>query len=169
MGCHTEQHTAQASLPSLAFSSHCGEKWRFVISRHVVLRDSRGPQLRQGPKFHITIVCPPTVNTNLRKNSLTTDDEVRLRLMAAWVWASTVLFCPQQLKRAPDMESDGVITVEQCAAAIQDAADRSASLSCAMSLHVFFRGTCFQTVAQELLVIQKLDRQLSEAARARYG
>ena len=31
---------------------------------------------KQRASFDITIVCPPTVDTNLRKNSLTTDSKV---------------------------------------------------------------------------------------------
>jgi len=55
---------------------------------------------RNAAAFDIVIVCPPTVDTNLRKNSLTTDDK---------------------LKEAP---SEHAITVEQCARAIIDASDR---------------------------------------------
>lgn len=50
--------------------------------------------------FHITICCPPTVNTNLRKNALTPDPT---------------------LKEAP---SKNALSVEECAAAIVDAGDR---------------------------------------------
>lgn len=51
--------------------------------------------------FHITIVCPPTVSTNLRRNSLTPDPA---------------------LKDSP--HSKNTISVEQCARAILDAGDR---------------------------------------------
>lgn len=50
--------------------------------------------------FHITIVCPPTVNTNLRRNALTPD---------------------ANLKEAPSAHA---MTVADCAAAIVDAGDR---------------------------------------------
>jgi short-subunit dehydrogenase len=50
--------------------------------------------------FHITIVCPPTVNTNLRRNALTPDPT---------------------LKEAPSAHA---MTVADCAAAIVDAGDR---------------------------------------------
>jgi len=62
-----------------------------------VLEEESGGRRRT---FDITIVCPPTVNTNLRKNSLTTDP---------------------RLREAP---SEHAISVEECAAAILDAADR---------------------------------------------
>jgi short-subunit dehydrogenase len=52
--------------------------------------------------FDITIVCPPTVDTNLRKNSLTTD---------------------AQFKKAK-APVDKKVTVEECAAIIVDSADR---------------------------------------------
>jgi len=52
-------------------------------------------------KFDIVIVCPPTVNTNLRRNSLTPDPE---------------------LKDATPPTT--AMSVEQCAEAIVDAADR---------------------------------------------
>lgn len=54
----------------------------------------------EGLPFDITIVCPPTINTNLRKNSLTTDPH---------------------LKDAPSKDS---LSVEQCAAVVVDAGDR---------------------------------------------
>lgn len=53
-----------------------------------------------GGSFHITIVCPPTVNTNLRRNALTPDPN---------------------LKEAPAKHA---MTVADCAAAIVDAGDR---------------------------------------------
>lgn len=53
--------------------------------------------------FSITIVCPPTVNTNLRANSLTTD---------------------QALRDAGQQDKESAMSVEQCATAIVDAADR---------------------------------------------
>lgn len=51
--------------------------------------------------FDITIVCPPTIDTNLRKNALTPDASLQ--------------------EAAP---SPSALSVEQCAAAIVDAADR---------------------------------------------
>ena len=54
----------------------------------------------KGEVFDIVIVCPPTVSTNLRKNSLTPDPGLR---------------------EAP---SEGAMAVEECARAIVDAADR---------------------------------------------
>jgi len=53
-----------------------------------------------GSKFDITIVCPPTVDSNLRKNSLTTDPNLK------------------------DSSSGDAMTVDECAAAVVDAADR---------------------------------------------
>ena len=50
--------------------------------------------------FTITVVCPPTVNSNLRRNSLTPDPKLR------------------------DVVSADGLSVEECAAAIVDAADR---------------------------------------------
>ena len=52
-------------------------------------------------RFDIVIVCPPTVNTNLRRNSLTPDPELK--------------------DTAPPATA---MSVEQCAEAIVDAADR---------------------------------------------
>jgi len=54
--------------------------------------------------FHITICCPPTVNTNLRRNSLTlASDSTSLK---------------------PSQPADSAMTVQDCAAAIVDAGDR---------------------------------------------
>ena len=55
--------------------------------------------------FHITIVCPPTVNTNLRANSLTS--------------GTSSASLPHE--KAP---GEGAMTVADCAAAIVDAGDR---------------------------------------------
>lgn len=55
-----------------------------------------------GSKYDIVVVCPPTVATNLRKNSITIDES---------------------LKNAP-VDDSKVMKVEDCAACILDATDR---------------------------------------------
>jgi len=84
-------------------TAYCASK--FAVTGFLEALRAEMDMLRKQHKksFSITIVCPPTVNTNLRANSLTTD---------------------QALRDAGQKDSDTTMTVEQCATAIVDAADR---------------------------------------------
>jgi len=84
-------------------SAYCASK--FAVTGFLEALRTEMEMLRKQHKktFSITIVCPPTINTNLRSNSLTTD---------------------QALRDAGQKENDTTMSVEQCATAIVDAADR---------------------------------------------
>jgi hypothetical protein len=61
-----------------------------------------------GEKFDIVIVCPPTVNTNLRANSLTSDPALKEK---------------HENSKSADANTGGM-TVDDCASCIVDATDR---------------------------------------------
>jgi short-subunit dehydrogenase len=83
-------------------TSYCASK--FAITGFLeALRSEMNVLHKEGKlaqPFDITIVCPPTVNTNLRKNSLTNDPS---------------------LKESAPVKA---LSVEECAAAVVDAGDR---------------------------------------------
>jgi short-subunit dehydrogenase len=84
-------------------TAYCASK--FAVTGFLEALRAETDMLRKQHKksFSITIVCPPTVNTNLRANSLTTD---------------------KALRDAGQEQKDTTMSVEQCATAIVDAADR---------------------------------------------
>lgn len=89
--------------------------------------------------FHITIVCPPTVNTNLRANSLTSGT------------SSAAL--PHE--KAP---GEGAMTVADCAAAIVDAGDRKLRKA-------FFPMTSFLASYLRPLIPDAMDKLIMARAK----
>lgn len=107
--CYKSLCESQGSLIAVtSFSGEVGLPYRtaYCASKFAVtgflesLRSEMSVTASSAGTFNITIVCPPTVNTNLRRNALTPDPA---------------------LKDAP---SANAMTVQDCAAAIVDAGDR---------------------------------------------
>lgn len=83
-------------------SAYCASKFAVTGFLESLRSEMELTSKQDGKKFHITIVCPPTINTNLRKNSLTLDTSLREAGKA----------------------NGNSMTVSECADAIIDAADR---------------------------------------------
>lgn len=90
--------SAEVGLPYR--TAYCASK--FAVTGFLEALRSEMEMLKTEGKssFDITIVCPPTIDTNLRKNSLTPDPKHRTE------------------------KGESSLSVEDCAAAILDAADR---------------------------------------------
>lgn len=99
-------------------------------------------------RFDIVIVCPPTTDTNLRKNSLTTDEKLR----AAGSQHAT------NHKGGGDGSAKAGMAVEDCASCVVDATDRRLRKA-------FFPWS--STLASYLrpLIPQVLDRKIWEKSR----
>ena len=81
-------------------TAYCASKFAVTGFLEALRSEMKVATAESGGAFDIVIVCPPTVATNLRKNSLTPDPG---------------------LKEAPAKDA---MSVEECARAIVDAADR---------------------------------------------
>lgn len=75
-----------------------------------------------GPAYDIVLVCPPTVDTNLRKNSLTTDQ----RLTSTYAKKDDKVDGKNNNASGggDEGENDKAMTVEDCASCVVDATDR---------------------------------------------
>jgi short-subunit dehydrogenase len=81
-------------------TAYCASK--FAVTGFLEALRAEIADLSSNEKFDIVVVCPPSTNTNLRKNSLTSDEELKA-------------------KGGDDSKS---MTVEDCASCVVDATDR---------------------------------------------